>query len=180
MRRRDLLAGVAALGATSVGAAYATGYVDPFESVTTVEPIALETIDAPGSQAGEVPVPERGSVTVLEFFATWCGVCADQMEPMGTVYDDVGNHPDVQFLSVTNEPIGRTVTRLDVADWWADHDGRWPVALDSDLELTEALDASGVPYTYVLDASNAVRYAARGFKPADELLEPIERTLDGV
>ncbi|MFP9193114.1 TlpA family protein disulfide reductase [Natrialbaceae archaeon A-CW1-1] len=180
MRRRDLLAGAAALGASGVGAAYATGYIDPLGLAATVEPIELETIDAPGSQAGTLSVPERGNVTVLEFFATWCGVCAEQMEPMGAVYDDIGQHPDVQFLSVTNEPVGRTVTRSDVATWWIDHDGRWSVALDNDLALTEALDASGVPYTYVLDDSNAIRYAGRGYKSVDELLDPIERAVDGV
>lgn len=178
MQRRDLLAGAAALGGTALGGAYVTGFIDPLGSTDSIERVELETIDAPGSQAGEIVVPQQGTVTVLEFFATWCGVCSRQMEPMGAVYDDLGHHDDLQFLSVTNEPVGQTVTREDVADWWADHDGRWTVALDTDLTLTERLDASGVPYTYVIDRSNTVAYAERGFKAADELAGPIERTLE--
>lgn len=176
MRRREVLAGAAALGVAGVGGAYAVGDVD-LRGEGDVDPVELETLDAPGSEAGTATVPERGRVTFLELFATWCDVCKRMMGPLGAVYDDLGD--DVQFVSVTNEPVGRTVTREDVADWWAAHDGRWPLALDADLELTERLEASGVPYSFVVDESNAVTWADRGDKSADELRDPIEAALEG-
>ena len=177
MRRRDVLAGAAALAVAGGGAAVAIGGWEPWEDGEAIEEFELPGIDAPGSQAGTVVVPERGSVTVLELFATWCGVCADLMEPMAAVNEEVGE--DVQFVSVTNEPLGRTVTEADVADWWERHDGAWQVAHDDGLELTSALGASGVPYTVVLDEDNVVTWSDSGYKSADELLEPIEAALDG-
>ncbi|MFU8868170.1 TlpA family protein disulfide reductase [Natronococcus sp.] len=175
MRRRELLVGGAAAGVAGTGAAVALGGWNPLEDGESIPEFELAGIDAPGSEPGPITAPERGSVTFLEVFATWCGVCEEVMGPMGTVYDDVG--VDVQFVSVTNEPLGRTTTAEDVADWWADHDGRWPVAHDDDLELTGALDATGVPYSVVLDESNAVTWSDSGYKSAEELREPIDAAL---
>ena len=175
MRRRDLLAGTAALGATGIGAAYAFGAVDLGED-EGIDGFDLETLDAPGSEAGTATIPEPGRVTFLELFATWCDVCERTMPTKGEVYDEYADR-DLQFVSVSNEPVGNTVTREDVADWWADHDGRWPVALDDDLALTEALDASGVPYAFVLDEANVVTWSNRGRTPADELRGALEAHL---
>lgn len=99
------------------------------------------------------------------------------MEPTGEVYDRLGG--DVRFLSVTNEPVGDTVTRADVATWWDKHDGRWTVGLDRGLELTEALDASEVPYTFVIDSKGIVQWADSGYKSADELSAAITAAVEG-
>lgn len=175
MRRRELLAGAAGLAVAGAGGAIAFGAFD--DDGVGVQPVKLETLDAPGSEAGATMVPERGRVTFVEVFATWCDVCERTMEPLATVHEDVGS--DVQFVSVTNEPIGDTVTREDVAVWWVDNGGNWTVAIDDDLQLTERLDASGVPYAFVLDESNVVTWSARGYKSADEFREPIEAALAG-
>ncbi len=170
MRRREVLAGAAGLAVLGGGAAAVNGW-NPLESGDAVDPVELETIDAPGSEAGTAAVPERGRVTFVELFATWCTVCEGMMPTLAEVHEGVDD--DVQFVSVTSEPVGNTITRDDVANWWRDHDGNWPVALDSDLELTEALDASGVPYAFVLDESNVVTWSGRGEKSADEIASAI-------
>ncbi|WP_049925043.1 TlpA family protein disulfide reductase [Halopiger goleimassiliensis] len=171
MRRREVIAGAAGLAALGGGAIAASDW-DLLEDDAVVEPVDLETIDAPGSEAGTATIPEPGRVTFVELFATWCGVCQDMMEPLGRVHEEVGD--DVQFVSVTGEPIGNTTTREDVAEWWREHDGDWPVALDTDLELTEALDGSGVPYAYVLDENNVVTWSGRGRKSAEEIRSAID------
>lgn len=165
VRRRDILIGAGSLAALGGGAAVAFDLVGSDESA--IEPIDLESIDAPGSTAGTATVPELGRVTFVELFATWCSVCQSMMPELEATYDAVGE--DVQFISVTNEPLGDTVTREDVAEWWADHDGSWPVAADRDLELTRALDASGVPYTFVLDERNRIVWRSRGRSSAEEM-----------
>lgn len=178
MRRRELVAGAAGLVVAGGGAAVAFGDLDLGGDDHAVEPVELETIDAPGSAAGTTLVPEPGRVTFLELFATWCDVCERMMPQLAAVHDEVGE--DVQFVSVTNEPVGVTVTRDHVAEWWADNGGNWTVAVDRELELTERLDvAASVPYAFVLDESNVVVWSDRGYKSADELREAIETaTLD--
>lgn len=176
VRRRDLLAGAAGLAVVGTGAAVAAGDWDPLDDDQAIEPIELDGIDAPGSRAAPVTVPERGSVSVIEVFATWCGACRRMMDELVVVHGEVGD--DVQFVSVTNEPLGDTVTHEDVAAWWNEHDGQWQVAHDAELDLTERLSATGVPYSVVLDEENRIQWSDQGYKTAGELLDPIEATLE--
>jgi thiol-disulfide isomerase/thioredoxin len=185
MERRELLAGLGALGVVGAGAATAftnfdvtdvaaqeNGSSNEGENEYEVAPLELPRFEAPGSTAGTETVPEPGRVTFITLFATWCPTCKREMEPLGTVADQVSD--DVQFLSVTNEPVGQTVDREDVVEWWAENDGDWPLAHDEDLELTMALEAPGVPYTVVLDADNRITWADGGFHFADTMIEHIQ------
>jgi thiol-disulfide isomerase/thioredoxin len=175
MRRRDLLIGAGSLAALGGGAAVAFDVVGPTDG-NAVAPVELDAIEAPGSDSGTVTVPEPGRVTFLELFATWCNVCESMMPELAAVHESVGD--GVQFLSVTNEPLGNTVTREDVAAWWRQHSGTWTVAADRDLELTQRLDASGVPYSFVLDARNRVVWQHRGRTSAEKIRAGI-RTAGG-
>lgn len=166
MRRRDVLVGLAGL-ATVAGAAVTLGSSD----AAGIDPVEVETLDAPGSTAGTAMVPERGRVSIVEFFATWCTICAASMPVLRDVHDRAGD--DVQFTSVTNEPLGHSISRQDVTDWWVEHDGAWPVGVDPDLVLTERLEATGVPTLVVLDAENRVTYTHVGKPNADAVLDQV-------
>mgnify|MGYP005852091601 CR=1 FL=1 len=189
MRRRDLLAGLAGAGVlgggVAVGGPHAVGSLsngsvengsdeedrNGEDTRVTVPTTRIETFDAPGSEAGHREVPERGSPTVLEFFATTCAVCADYMETLRAVERDV----DATFVSITVEVVGVTVERETVADWWREHDGAWTVGVDNDLTLSTALDAASVPFTAVLDGSNAVVHAGAGAMTEHDLRDAIDR-----
>lgn len=168
MRRREVIAGLGALGVFGAGAAAVyTGF--DLRGDGRIDPVELQRLDAPGTER----VPDEGRVTYVSLFATWCGTCERKMTPLGEAATAVD---DVQFLSVTNEPVGRTIEVEDVVDWWVAHDGRWPVAHDADLELTRRIDAPGVPYSAVFDADNRLAWAEGGYKGADEILGAIDAT----
>lgn len=167
MRRRDLLAGAASAGVVGLGAwSVASGSVGGGH-----EPVTLEAIEAPGSEAGEVRVPEPGRVSFLDFFGTWCGPCETQMPALAEAHDRVSG---VQFLSITSEPVGSTLAPEEVAAWWADHGGAWTVAHDADHRLTERHDVTRLPTAVVLDAENGVTWSHVGLAGADELVAAIE------
>jgi hypothetical protein len=77
------------------------------------------------------------------------------------------------MVSVSNEPIGHTVTREEVIEWWRENGGAWTVGVDGDLVLTDALDATSVPKTVVLDEKNEVVVSETGEKTADEIVESV-------
>ncbi|MFC7008736.1 TlpA family protein disulfide reductase [Halalkalicoccus salilacus] len=135
--------------------------------------MTLETIDAPGSDAGEIRVPEPGRVSLLDFFGTWCGPCERQMPALAATHEAVADS-DVQFVSITNEPVGQTLSREEVAAWWAEHGGAWTVAHDADHRLTERHDVTRLPTAVVLNGENSVTWSHTGLADADELVGAIE------
>lgn len=172
MRRRDLLAGAAGLTVVGSGAAYAIGDLSlTREDGAGTTPVELSGIEAPGSEKRTVTIPEQGQVNFVELFATSCPVCQRMMPELR---DAAATVDDVQFVSVTNEPLGHTIDVDDVAEWWADHDGNWQLAHDDGLELTQTLDANAVPYSVVFDADNQLVWSDDGYKTAEELLDTIE------
>lgn len=177
MRRRDLLGGVAA--ATTVATAGCTGLVRSLTGDGEADSAAVpvETVDAPGSAAGTTTVPESGRVTFVEFFATTCPVCASQMSVVGDAYDRVGG--SVQFLSVTSEPVGLSVSRDEVASWWREHDGRWPVGVDDGVALAQRYDATSVPTAVVVDPDGAVTWRHTGRTTASRIVDEVRRARDG-
>lgn len=172
MRRRRLLA---ALGTAAAGAGGL--YAGPWLSGDdTAQPVTVETLTAPGSEDGTVTVPPADRPLVVEFFATTCSVCADQMSGLATARRRLDGA--VQFLSVTSEPVGLSVTRADVREWWQAHDGRWAVGLDDGTTLAERYDATRVPTTVVLDADCEVAWRHTGRFEAARLTEAVTGVVD--
>lgn len=123
------------------------------------ERIRIETLDAPGSSAGEWTFPTTEPL-VVTFFATWCQVCSRQMDSIGAAEAAVG--ADLPFLSVTSELVGRSVSREEVVEWWTDHDGDWAVGVDDAGALAERFGVTSIPKVVVLDESGTVSWSATG------------------
>lgn len=189
MRRRELVAGVASAAAIGGAALFAAGATptgiggsddagDPTasdEGAETVEPMTIETIEAPGSRDGEVAVPASDRPTFVDFFGTWCPPCVEQMPALGDANDRVGDR--VLFVSVTTEAVGRSVTEAEIAEWWTEHDGGWLVGADPTAELAARANVSGYPTAAVIDAAGRLRWSESGIHTADELVAEIEAVL---
>lgn len=167
MKRRDLLAGVGGLGALAAGGAYALLRPAP----ERVEAVEVSGIDATGSSSGDVSVPAAGRTSFVEFFATWCSTCQSMMPEISKARSRLD---DVDFVSVTYEPVGQTVSEQEVADWWQENGGDWQVAYDVDYEATRAFDAAGVPTSYVVTPEGFVGWSDAGYHSADEIVHAVD------
>ncbi|WP_096592501.1 TlpA family protein disulfide reductase [Halorubrum ezzemoulense] len=181
MRRRHLLAGLASVGVLGGAGAVATGGVPDAlggsDAPELVEPITLDTVDAPGSRDGEVTLPAPDRPTFVDFFGTWCPPCAEQMPALAEAHDRIGD--EVLFVSVTTEPVGEAVSEETVADWWRENDGDWLVAADVSAELGARLNVGSYPSARAVDASGRVRWATSGTHTTEEFIEGIRQALDG-
>ncbi|OYR61212.1 redoxin [Halorubrum ezzemoulense] len=181
MRRRHLLAGLASVGVLGGAGAVATGGVPDAlggsDAPELVEPITLDTVDAPGSRDGEVTLPAPDRPTFVDFFGTWCPPCAEQMPALAEAHERIGD--EVLFVSVTTEPVGEAVSEETVADWWRENDGDWLVAADVSAELAARLNVGSYPSARAVDASGRVRWATSGTHTTEEFIEGIRQALDG-
>ena len=179
MKRRHLLAGLASAGVLGGAGAVATGGVPNAlggDASDSVEPVTLDTVDAPGSRDGEVTLPAPDQPTFVDFFATWCSPCVEQMPDLVEAHDRLGD--EVLFVSVTPEDVGGSVSEEAVADWWRENDGDWLVAADVSAELAARLDVGGYPSARAIDAAGRVRWSTSGTHTTEEFVAGIERALD--
>jgi len=174
VRRRDVLATLAGVGTAATAGC---GILGDFDAGGDRPPITVETIDAPGSEAGTVDVPAPDRVTFVAFFATTCTACAEEMPALAEAHDAVDD--DVLFLSVTSEPVGATISRAELADWWAGHGGDWPVGLDDGTALAQRYDATRLPKQVVLDTDGAVAWRHGGRASAATIVDGIRAVRGG-
>lgn len=174
MNRRQVVAALAGLGLTG-GSVWAVrnGVLAGPEGGTAELPLQVETLDAPGSDAGRTRVPVPDTPTIIDLFATWCAPCKAQMNALSAVRSEY--EETVAFVSVTNERVGGTLSEDDIRDWWRSHDGNWTVGLDPESDLMAALGADGLPYLALADSSGAVRWTHSGVADATTLRDQIRR-----
>lgn len=167
MNRRQAVAAIAGLGLTGGSLWVARRGLPGVQSRSEQRlPVRVETLDARGSTAGETPVPEPGTVTVVDLFATWCAPCDDQLDVLNEVRPEFD---EVSFVSVTNERPSETLTRADIAEWWNRNGGAWTVGLDPGSELMAAFRANGLPYIAITDERGTVEFEHGGLAGAETL-----------
>ncbi|NGM71526.1 redoxin family protein [Natronolimnobius sp. AArcel1] len=186
MRRRDILAGIGSAGVVAGAGAVAIYGLPSVDDLTgeddgyADDPLEIETVDAPGSEAGTVQIPDPEKITFIDIFGTWCPPCIEQMPALGEASDRIGDGDEIQFLSVTNESIGenRAITMDELLEWWREHDGDWTLGLDPSAELTERYLQGDYPSAVAIDTAGRVQWGDSGIKTADELVDGIEQAFE--
>lgn len=183
MRRREAIAGAASLGLLTVGGAVAVRGMPSLEVPGTGEdeterdrydPMTVETLDLSWTDGEPVSVPEPGTVTFLEFFATTCEICRGMLPDVTEARAQVAD--DVRFVSVTPELVGPDgqVTAAEVETWWTENGGgEWPIGVDETAELQVRHEVGGIPTTVVLDADGVERWSHVGESSTEELVDAV-------
>jgi len=176
VNRRRLLAGLAGVGVVGGGWAVSSGWsaADPADDDTPTAEFTVETIDATGSTAGSLSVP-GDRPTLVDFVSVGCEVCSDSMPAMAE-FQETYSEP-LRFVSLSTDPVGFSVEKSGLRDWWADHDGAWPLGVDDQLSVANQLDVSSVPTAVVVDAAGRIRGRTSGRQSVDELESLVEPVL---
>ncbi|THE62871.1 TlpA family protein disulfide reductase [Salinadaptatus halalkaliphilus] len=151
---------------------------------STEPPFDIATIDAPGSEAGIATVPRSDQHLLVNFTRTQCPTSAGALEPIGDARSslanryDVGPDGDIAFLSVTDATQGPTPTPAELADWWAEHDGEWPIGIDETGACNDYYDVVGFPTLVAIDPDGEVYWRTRGSVEANNIESELERGLE--
>ena len=114
----------------------------------------------------------RGQVVLVNFWATWCGPCREEMPRLETLYEKYHKSGFVLLgVNVDDDPRTAlaTAAKLNVS---------FPVLLDTDKHVSKLYDLSTMPSTVVIDRDGKVRYLHRGYRDGDEA--EYEQTIRGL
>ncbi len=159
MKMKNFLVGLAfcAFAATSLASSGLTGKPAP--------DFALKSAAGDNLRLSE----HRGDVVMVNFWATWCGPCRQEMpllDELYSRYERVGFRLLGVNIDDNSSKAMDMVRELGVT---------FPVLFDSRKEVSKLYEVNAMPVTVLIDREGTVRYVHHGYKPGYE-----EKYLDQV
>jgi peroxiredoxin len=101
---------------------------------------------------------QRGQVVLVNFWASWCGPCREEMPLLDALYRKYhASGFTLLGINIDDDPRNaRTV--LDKAHL------SFPVLLDTDKQVSKRYELSAMPSTVLIDRDGRVRYLNRGYR----------------
>ena len=112
---------------------------------------------------------QRGQVVLVNFWASWCGPCRQEMPHLNRLYDKYKSS-GFTLLAVNIDDDARHGAATAVK-WGL----KFPVLLDADKTVTRRYDLGAMPSTVLIDRDGRVRYLHRGYREGVE--EAYERQI---
>lgn len=117
----------------------------------------------------------RGKVVLLNFWATWCPPCREELTHVQTqIIDRFAGQP---FLFL---PVSRGEERAAVAAFREKTGYAFPMGLDPDRAIYDHYASNYIPRNFVIDQKGKVVLATVGYDPKEfeALIRTIEKTLE--
>jgi peroxiredoxin len=104
----------------------------------------------------------KGKVVMLNFWASWCGPCRQEMPLLDQM------HKRYSSLGFTLLGVNVEANTQDAERWLSETPVSFPVLFDKDSKVSQLYNVNAMPSTVFIDRKGNVRYLHRGYKPGDE------------
>ena len=131
----------------------------------------FSVLDAEGKQVALSSL--RGKPVVLNFWASWCGPCREEMPDFQQVYALYQGRVHFMMVNLTD---GSRETQGKASEFVRRNGFSFPVYYDTKQEAVKAYGITAIPTTFILDADGIVINHSQGVMRK----EKIKKTLDQV
>jgi peroxiredoxin len=104
----------------------------------------------------------KGQVVMINFWASWCGPCRQEMPLLDQMYKRYSS------LGFTLLGVNVEADVKDAEKWLAATPVTFPVLFDKENKVSKLYDVNAMPSTVFIDRKGNVRYLHRGYKAGDE------------
>lgn len=118
----------------------------------------------------------EGTPVVLNFWATWCGYCKDEMPYFQKALENFSEE-QVKILMI-NMTDGRSETKEKAIEYMKNNNYTMNLLLDIDQEVANGYRVSGIPRTIFIDKDGYIREDKVGKIDADTLNTMIEELVN--
>ena len=155
------------------------GSADDTERTLTPAPLSdLELTDQFGNPHSLADY--KGKVIFLNFWATWCGPCRNEMPDIQKLYEEYsaqGGDAEVVILGIAGPGIGQEGSAEEIAGFMEENGYTYPVLMDTDGEMFTQYGISAFPTTFMIDKDGNVYGYVPGQMTEDIMRSIIDQTL---
>ncbi|MEL7610260.1 MAG: TlpA disulfide reductase family protein [Bacillota bacterium] len=152
-------------------------YSTPGEPSTSAQPTPVIAPDftVKDAEGNSVSLSDfQGKPVVINFWASWCGYCTDEMPLFQEIYKDYGEQAAFMMINLTD---GSRETLKSAKSFIEDKGYTFPVYFDTELEAAYAYNTYSIPVTYFIDANGNIAASIQGIATKSKLLNKIETIL---
>ena len=121
----------------------------------------------------------KGSVVVLDFWATWCGPCMKglpKVDEFAKWAKESGKAIKVYGVNTMEESEGPDDLTKKIGEFWKKKGFSFPTLLDANGEANKAYGVQGIPFTVVIDPQGKVADVHMGLSPT--LVEDLKKATE--
>ncbi len=124
----------------------------------------------------------EGKVIFLNFWATWCGPCRNEMPDIQKLYEEYaaqGADAEVAVIGVAAPETGGEASAEEIAGFLEENGYTYPVLMDHTGEMFSFYGISAFPTTFMIDRQGNVYGYVSGQLTEEIMRSIIEQTLEG-
>lgn len=124
----------------------------------------------------------RGKVIFLNFWATWCGPCRNEMPEIQKLYEEYaaqGETAEVVIIGVAAPGMSGEGSKEEVTVFMEENGYTYPVLMDETGEMFSYYGISAFPTTFMIDREGNVYGYVSGQLTEDIMRSIIDQTLEG-
>ena len=116
-----------------------------------------------GRDGGKVSLADlKGQVVMINFWATWCGPCRQEMPLLDAMYKKY-KAMGFTLIGVNVEPDSKGAEKF-----LQGMPVSFPVAFDAESRVSKLYNVQGMPSTVIVDRKGNARVLHKGYRPGDE------------
>lgn len=124
----------------------------------------------------------KGKVIFLNFWATWCGPCRNEMPEIQKLYEEYaaqGEDAEVAVIGVAGPGMGGEGSKEEITAFMEENGYTYPVLMDETGEMFSYYGISAFPTTFMIDREGNVYGYVSGQLTEDIMRSIIDQTLEG-
>ena len=124
----------------------------------------------------------KGKVIFLNFWATWCGPCRNEMPEIQKLYEEYaaqGEAAEVAVIGVAGPDMGGEGSKEEITAFMEENVYTYPVLMDETGEMFSYYGISAFPTTFMIDREGNVYGYVSGQLTEDIMRSIIDQTLEG-